>query len=188
MLQKGELSDRTLAILDEAIEQLSIRYDYVYTPEEETDEEENNQETDEPDGYTSLDDDLIVITSYEVEDESIYQIGEPVDARVTNIAEDVWDIVITIIPSEHRQEVSTYEITNNPDSDIYAYVKLDQSKPGDWVLGINIGLFYENGIEKTASIIYSIVHEFAHIKTLGIDQVELVRDNMTIKAYRELSE
>ncbi len=80
------------------------------------------------------------------------------DARVEQRAQRIWSRFATLIPSEHRSMVSTFELL--PRTYDGAYVRLTDD--GSWALGV------QDGID---DLDYVLIHEFGHLFTLHAGQI-----------------
>ena len=79
-----------------------------------------------------------------------------------------------MIPRADREDIASYQVVDDTDSDIAAEVRQSLDDPAEWMLVVNLAVFYPNGEFDATEAIYTLVHEYAHVMTLGDDQVNLV--------------
>lgn len=78
----------------------------------------------------------------------------------------VWKYFSTIIPAERRDFLKEYIIITDGESGIYAAVGQTENAADEWALLVDI-VDTENNYQLT----YTFIHEYAHLLTLGPDQV-----------------
>jgi hypothetical protein len=81
---------------------------------------------------------------------------------------DVWDTFVRVVTPEFAGHgMSRYRVGDAPDSDTMAYVVRDEARPVLWVLAANLAYADD------ADLLFStLVHEYGHILTLGLDDVD----------------
>jgi hypothetical protein len=80
--------------------------------------------------------------------------------------ERVWEYFAAIIPEERRSLLKEFIIATDSPRGLLAAVTQTEEDPEEWALLVDI-LDTENDYELT----YTLIHEFAHLLTLGPDQV-----------------
>ncbi len=123
--------------------------------------------------------DLRNVTLYKVDGENIVKER---DFNVTGQAlvlqkdiqkhQEVWSLVKNIIPLEYRSKMSEFMIYTGEKSGIAGYVVERTPDLSKWQMGIAIDYAYEGGFNAGGELAYTIVHEFGHIITLEIKQVD----------------
>ena len=87
---------------------------------------------------------------------------------------EIWELFKDMIPRADREDIASYQVVDDTDSDIAAEVRQSLDDPAEWMLVVNLAVFYPNGEFDATEAIYTLVHEYAHVMTLGDDQVNLV--------------
>ena len=106
------------------------------------------------------DDDFGTVDVYGVVD------GELAPAA-SGLTQEVWDTFVRVVTPDFAAEVmSQYRVGDAPDSDTLAYVYQDID-PDHWILANNLATS-----EDRQSLIATLVHEYAHILTLGGDEMQ----------------
>lgn len=128
-------------------------------------EDSNNESRDEPE-------ETYLIT-YSVLDD---QIGEPVfddipqDLQTYQYDEaahqEIWNYFITLIPLRERASLAEYSIVTDGEGNILAAVTQTTYDPALWALEVDI----RDSADKL-NLTYTLIHEYAHLLTLGPDQV-----------------
>ena len=86
--------------------------------------------------------------------------------------QEIWDIFVQIAPEDMVQnEIVGYETYIDSSDGTAAYVAPDESDPTTWILGVNHDSMYQDGVLDRAEAIRTLIHEMAHILTLGNSQV-----------------
>lgn len=80
--------------------------------------------------------------------------------------ERVWVLFANLIPANQRNYISKFALYTDGPDEVLAYVEPDPDDPSRWVLSIDI-VDAQNADE----LIYTLVHEYAHILTLNETQV-----------------
>jgi hypothetical protein len=78
----------------------------------------------------------------------------------------IWDYYRAIIPPSQRRTVSNFYIFTDGKQRILAFVAQSNVSPRKWVLSVDVV-----DAETPQDLTYTLVHEFAHLLTLGPDQV-----------------
>lgn len=124
-------------------------------------------------GDEDLLDEELVLVSYTVDgDEILDPAYEDVpddfleQQEDTELHQQLWDYYIVLIPAEQRGIIAEYAITTDGTGGTLASVAQTTYDPNLWMLNIDIA-DTANYYELTSTL----VHEFAHVLTLGPDQV-----------------
>jgi len=104
------------------------------------------------------------------------QISDPyfenVSANLTTYQEDeashqeIWEYFITLIPSGERGSLAEYSIVTDGEGNILAAVAQTLYDPALWGLEVDI-----RDSDDKLNLTYTLIHEYAHLLTLGPDQV-----------------
>ncbi|WP_109302374.1 hypothetical protein [Aquimarina sp. AU474] len=123
--------------------------------------------------------DLRNVTLYKVDGENIVKER---DFSVTGQAlalqkdtqkhQEIWNLVKDIIPLDYRSKMNEFMIYTGEKSGIAGYVVERTPDLSKWQMGIAIDYAYEGGFNAGGELAYTIVHEFGHIITLDIKQVD----------------
>jgi hypothetical protein len=89
--------------------------------------------------------------------------GEQKDFTLQN---EGWKIFIDLIPSENRQMVAQYNTFTDGYSNTLAAVDQTKDDPSQWILEIDVA-----DLQDKDSLIFTMIHEYAHILTLNASQV-----------------
>jgi hypothetical protein len=82
-------------------------------------------------------------------------------------AAEAWDLFTRVATIDFAAEVMTqYRVGDAPESDTLAYVYQERN-PAYWVLAANLATS-----DDTEQLIATLIHEYAHILTLGTDEVD----------------
>jgi hypothetical protein len=96
-----------------------------------------------------------------------------------------WKIFTNLIPPQDRQMVAQYNVFTDGYSNTLAAVDQTQTDPSKWILEIDIA-----DLEDKDALLFTMIHEYAHILTLNASQVtpdqEIVDDptNMDLQASK----
>jgi hypothetical protein len=89
------------------------------------------------------------------------------DPAATGLAAEVWETFERVATPDFTADVmAEYRVGDAPDSDTLAYV-YQTSDPEYWVLAANLATSRD-----TEQLIATLIHEYAHILTLGTNQVD----------------
>ena len=123
---------------------------------------------------TEDDDDFGSVEVYGVVD------GE-LEPAASGLTQEVWDTFVRLVTPEFAAgAMSQYRVGDAPESDTLAYVYQDDD-PDQWILATNLATS-----EDRASLIATLVHEYAHILTLA-NTTEMDLDETSCETI-ELSE
>jgi hypothetical protein len=108
------------------------------------------------------DDDFGTVAVYAVlEDGSL-------DPAATGLTAEVWETFTRVTTIDFAAEVMTqYRVGDAPDSDTLAYVYQDED-PLYWVLAANLATS-----EDHEQLVATLIHEYAHILSLGTDELDV---------------
>ena len=88
------------------------------------------------------------------------------DPEASGLTAEVWETFIRVATLDVASTImSEYRVGDAPDSDTLAYV-YQSDDPDYWILADNLATSQER-----TDLIGTLVHEYAHILTLGVDQV-----------------
>ena len=96
-----------------------------------------------------------------------------------------WELFTDLIPPQHRQMVAQYNTFTDGYSNTLAAVDQTKADPSQWILEIDIA-----DLEDKDSLLFTMIHEYAHILTLNASQVtpdqEIVDDpaNLDLQASK----
>ena len=77
-----------------------------------------------------------------------------------------WKIFTDLIPPQDRQMVAQYNTFTDGYSNTLAAVDQTKADPSQWILEIDIA-----DLEDKDSLLFTMIHEYAHILTLNASQV-----------------
>jgi hypothetical protein len=119
-----------------------------------------------------LDEELIIVT-YIVEGEDIFDPSyENIPADLQDQQDDVethqqiWEYYLALIPANQRENIAEFAIFTDGLGGTLASVAQTTHDPDLWVLNVDIA-----DIANYYELTYTLVHEFAHLLTLGAEQV-----------------
>lgn len=98
----------------------------------------------------------------------IYRVQDDASLRpvATGLAAEVWETFVRVTTPKYAGEVMThYRVSDAPDSDTLAYVQ-QGFEPEHWVLAANLATS-----EDRTQLIATLIHEYAHILSLGVSEV-----------------
>ncbi len=84
----------------------------------------------------------------------------------TELHARIWKYYTSIIPYDYRRTLQTFLIFTDGKQRILAYVSQSRTFPREWALSVDVV-----DAETPQDLTYTLVHEFAHLLTLGPDQV-----------------
>lgn len=123
------------------------------------------------DGGTSSDTDRpTIVEDEDLGDLEVYQVDEAGDLvpapAADSLTATVWETFLRVATRDFAAEVLLeYQVGDAPDSDTLAFV-YPSDDPAYWVLAANLATS-----EDQATLVPTLVHEYAHILTLGTEQV-----------------
>jgi hypothetical protein len=97
---------------------------------------------------------------------------EDVPADLTGFQKDevghqeIWDYFVTLIPANERNSLAEYSIVTDGEGEILAAVTQTLYDPALWGLEVDI-----RDTDDKLNLTYTLIHEYAHLLTLGPDQV-----------------
>ncbi|MBN1453502.1 MAG: hypothetical protein JW963_20980 [Anaerolineales bacterium] len=97
---------------------------------------------------------------------------EDVSADLTSFQNDeashqeIWDYFITLIPADERSSLAEYSIVTDGEENVLAAVAQTLYDPALWGLEVDI-----RDSDDKLNLTYTLIHEYAHLLTLGSDQV-----------------
>ncbi len=107
------------------------------------------------------DDDFGTVQIYRVDEEA------RLEPAASGSAARIWDMFVAVVTAPVvGAQFSTYMIGDAPDSDTLAYVTRDEDDPSLWTLAANAAF-----ADDEDSLLQTLVHEYAHVLSLNIDQV-----------------
>ena len=84
-----------------------------------------------------------------------------------NVHHEIWDYFVTLIPSSERKSLAEYSIVTDGEGNILAAVAQTFYDPALWGLEVDIRDSHDK-----LNLTYTLIHEYAHLLTLGPDQVK----------------
>ncbi len=118
--------------------------------------------------------DFLYLTSYSVEGDSITEpvledVPAALEPQQSNLAlqEEAWQVFTTLIPPADRDMVVEFNVFTDGYSNTLAAVGQLSENPTAWMLEVDVA-----DLEDTDSLIFTIIHEYAHLLTLNAEQVE----------------
>ena len=113
------------------------------------------------------------LASYDVEESTI---TDPILKTVpkdlqdeqhdTVLQQEAWSIFTTLIPVQNRQMVSQFNVFTDGYSNTLAAVDQTENDLSQWMLEVDVA-----DLEDKDALIYTMVHEYAHLLTLNSSQV-----------------
>lgn len=90
--------------------------------------------------------------------------------------QQLWEYFDGLVPRSHRQDLFyEFHIFSDGKDGIMAYVFQNEDDPSEWVLAVDpADAYLENGEIDSGEFSITLVHEFAHVLTLGLDQIDPV--------------
>ena len=97
--------------------------------------------------------------------------------------EEIWKLFTKIIPLYYRGDFNLYSVYEDAESDTIASVVQDTSDNTKWNMDVNKALFYDaNGKLTTKENTHTLIHEFAHVLSLGKSQVDYLPMNLSFES------
>jgi len=81
--------------------------------------------------------------------------------------QEIWDYFITLVPLNQRNALAEYSVVTDGEGNVLAAVTQTTYDPGLWSLEVDI-----SDSSDKLNLTYTLIHEYAHLLTLGPDQVE----------------
>jgi hypothetical protein len=118
----------------------------------------------------------LVKASYTVSGNTITPVGNIAagdDARYRKI----WQLFITLIPESARKTLDHFEISTDGKEESLAAVYPDETNPTMWTLVVDdADAFNADGTLSTRELSYSLIHETAHLLSLGAKDVPPIKN------------
>ena len=93
------------------------------------------------------------------------------EQKDTALQGEAWQIFTELIPAEDRQMVTQFNVFTDGYSNTLAAVGQLSENPSAWMLEVDVA-----DLEDKDSLIFTMVHEYAHLLTLNAEQVEPDQD------------
>ncbi len=107
------------------------------------------------------DEDFGTVEVYEVLDDG------SLNPSATGLTQRVWETFTRVITLDGAAAVmAEYRVGDSPESDTLAYV-YQSDDPQKWVLATNLATS-----DDASQLIATLIHEYAHVLTLGVDQLD----------------
>lgn len=84
----------------------------------------------------------------------------------------IWDYFVQIIPDPYRKDFSEFQIFSDGKEGTMAAVSPTDQDPTKWILMIDIDDAFNGDVINKDELTYTLIHEFAHVLTLGAKQVD----------------
>lgn len=105
---------------------------------------------------------------------------EQKDAALQN---EAWQLFTTLIPAKDRQMVEQFNVFTDGNSKTLAAVDQFKENPTSWILEVDVADIADENM-----LVFTMVHEYAHLLTLNATQVvpdqELVNDPYNLKLQK----
>ncbi len=141
-----------------------------------TDDNENNDDTDDSEDG---DGEITEITLYKVVEGNITKVK---DYEVTGSSlefqndiakhQEIWELTKKVIPQNQMNLITEFLIFSGGSSGIAGYVVEKVDDLSKWHFAIAIDYAYEGGFNKDGELVHTLIHEFGHVLTLNITQVD----------------
>ena len=101
--------------------------------------------------------------------------GQSIGA-VPDISVEIWEQFVKVAPREYIDDFVSYmRVYYDEDDFSAAYVETDANDSEKWGLGINLSDLDTSSVSQRKNLAETLIHEFAHIVTLNIDQLDSER-------------
>ncbi len=124
-------------------------------------------------GASSANTDWQTLVTYQVDGNQISDPSyEKVSRDLKSLQQDTtsqqaaWDLFAGLIPPEDRQMISEYQVFTDGPSNILAAVEQAPNDPAKWMIEVD-----EADSQNKKELVFTLVHEYAHLLTLNADQV-----------------
>lgn len=105
------------------------------------------------------------IATYDVE-------GDVISPDPEDTHRAIWDLYSILIPQEQRKDIAEFQIFSDGVNEILASVIQSDKKPRAWLLAVDVqDALSQDGSLRSAELIPTLLHEFAHILTLRHGQI-----------------
>ncbi|MCL4530342.1 MAG: hypothetical protein M1282_13120 [Chloroflexi bacterium] len=84
----------------------------------------------------------------------------------TTSQQAAWNLFIDLIPSQDRKMLSEYQVFTDGPSNILAAVEQASDDPAKWIIEVD-----EADLQNKKELVFTLIHEYAHLLTLNADQV-----------------
>lgn len=118
--------------------------------------------------------DFLYLTSYSVEGDTITEpVLKDIPAELEpqqsdlELQQEAWQVFAALIPPADRNMVVEFNIFTDGYSNTLAAVGQLSESPTDWMLEVDVA-----DLEDKDSLIFTMIHEYAHLLTLNAEQVE----------------
>ncbi len=92
---------------------------------------------------------------------------------VPDVSQEIWNDFTDIAPEEYIKEYVSYlRVYYDEDDFSAAYVETDSNDFDKWGLGVNLSDSNSSSLRQRRNLIETLIHEFAHILTLNVDEVD----------------
>lgn len=85
---------------------------------------------------------------------------------------NVFKMFTNLLPKKQRKDFKLFIVDNSPKWDTFAHVIQDRDEISKWNITVNIGLFYVDWKLNTKESVYTLIHEYSHVLTLGKYQMD----------------
>ena len=119
------------------------------------------------------------ITLYNVEGSSIvkakdYEVTGTLLVLQNDVAKhnELWELTKKVIPANQLTKVSEFLIFSGESNETLGFVTPTSDDLSKWQYGLAIDLAYKGGFNADGELVHTVIHEFGHIITLNIEQVD----------------
>lgn len=95
----------------------------------------------------------------------------------------IWELVKKVVPLNQRSKMGEFLIYNGNTSGSAGFVVEIKQDLSSWKMGIAINFAYDGGFNKNGELAYTIIHEFGHVLTLDITQLDASISSGDCKNY-----
>jgi hypothetical protein len=97
--------------------------------------------------------------------------------------EEIWKLFTKLIPLYYRRDFKLYSVYEDSKSDTIASVVQDSNENTKWNMDVNKALFYDEAWKLTTKeSTHTLIHEFAHVLSLGKSQVDYLPTNLAFES------
>lgn len=119
------------------------------------------------DGVQAEDDDFGTVDVYEIGADA------SLSPAPSAAAEDIWTMFVGVVTEPVATDTfNSYRVGDSSDSDTMAYVSRDVDDPTQWMLVANAAY-----ADDADTLLQTLVHEYAHVLSLNVDQVPEAYDD-----------
>ncbi len=128
---------------------------------------------------------LVPLVQYEVvdgdlKDSTSLSLDEaPYQDRLTVFQDDgkkhemIWEYLTELLPPDVTASIATFQLDSDGKNEGIAYVKRNKDDPSKWLLSVDIDDAYLGNELNSSALAETLIHEMAHVITLGPDQIDL---------------